>query len=92
MIVHHEGATAGTDTAAGFKRHQVVNRERFREKWAEALAQQAPPHPALVRRASHRVAGKRLLVVDPLMPMYDRASARGACTSCCCCSPRPGTP
>ena len=74
VIVHHEGATAGTDTASGFKRHQVVNRERFREKWAQALLAQQPPHPSLVRRASHRVAGKRLLVVDPTMPMFDRAS------------------
>ena len=73
-IVHHEGATAGTDTASGFKQHQVVNRERFREKWADALRAQQPPHPALVRRASHRVAGERLLVIDPLMPMFDRAS------------------
>ena len=38
VIVHHEGATAGTDTASGFKRHQVVNRERFREKWARRCA------------------------------------------------------
>jgi GT2 family glycosyltransferase/glycosyltransferase involved in cell wall biosynthesis/tetratricopeptide (TPR) repeat protein len=74
VIVHHEGATAGTDTASGFKRHQVSNRETFRAKWADALRAQQPPHPALVRRASHRVAGKRILVVDPLMPMYDRAS------------------
>jgi GT2 family glycosyltransferase/glycosyltransferase involved in cell wall biosynthesis len=74
VIVHHEGATAGTDTASGFKRHQVVNRERFREKWADALLAQQPPHPSLVRRASRRVAGKRILVVDPLMPMFDRAS------------------
>ena len=37
VIVHHEGATAGTDTATGFKQHQVTNRERFRAKWADAL-------------------------------------------------------
>src|ERR1700748_1599005 len=73
-IVHHEGATAGTDLAAGMKQHQVVNRGRFVEKWADELAAQHAPEPAVVRRASDRRPGKRIFVVDPFMPAYDRAS------------------
>jgi GT2 family glycosyltransferase/glycosyltransferase involved in cell wall biosynthesis len=73
-VVHHEGATAGTDLAEGMKRYQEVNRHSFRAKWADALRTQSQPHPALVRRASDRAPGKRVLVVDPLMPAYDRAS------------------
>lgn len=74
VVVHHEGATAGTDLESGFKRHQVVNAGRFREKWAAQLATQALADPSLVRRAANRAPGSRIMVVDPFMPMYDRAS------------------
>ncbi len=74
VIVHHEGVTAGTDTTSGVKRHQVVNHEKFREKWADALRSQYPPDASLVRRASDRRPGARILVVDPFLPMFDRAS------------------
>jgi GT2 family glycosyltransferase len=73
-IVHHEGATAGTDLASGFKRHQEINRHAFREKWATELRAQAQPHASLVRLASNRATGRRILIVDPFMPRYDRAS------------------
>ena len=74
VIIHHEGGTAGTDVQSGFKRYQVVNREKFREKWQAALKLQAPPGEASVPEASDRRGGRRILVVDALMPMYDRAS------------------
>ncbi len=73
-IIHHEGVTAGQDLAKGFKQFQVENRVKFRQKWRQALTQQAAPDSLLVRRASHRLRGQRILVIDPLMPMYDRAS------------------
>jgi GT2 family glycosyltransferase len=43
VIVHIEGATSGTDLNAGAKRHQVRNRQAFRNKWRGALA--ALPEP-----------------------------------------------
>lgn len=43
VVVHLEGASAGTDTSQGMKAAQVVNRERFRELWRETLLQ---AHPA----------------------------------------------
>ena len=40
VIVHLEGATAGTDHATGMKRYQEINRERFRVRHAAALREQ----------------------------------------------------
>jgi GT2 family glycosyltransferase/tetratricopeptide (TPR) repeat protein len=73
-VIHHEGATNGLDVSKGLKRYQVINRQKFFDKWKTVLARQWPPDPRLVRRASHRVRGQRILVVDPMLPMYDRAS------------------
>lgn len=41
-VVHMEGATAGTDHAVGMKRHQEINRIRFRARHAAALREQRP--------------------------------------------------
>jgi GT2 family glycosyltransferase len=38
VIVHVEGASAGTDLADGLKQYQIANRELFAEKWAKELA------------------------------------------------------
>ncbi|HTA30996.1 MAG TPA: glycosyltransferase, partial [Candidatus Cybelea sp.] len=74
QVIHHEGATAGQDLTKGLKQYQALNRQKFFDKWQKTLAQQPAPDSAQVRRASHRVRGQRILVVDPLLPMYDRAS------------------
>jgi len=42
VVVHLEGATAGTDLSAGMKRHQLINQDRFRKRHAAALAEQSP--------------------------------------------------
>ena len=44
VVVHLEGATAGTDQSAGMKRHQLINQDRFRKRHAAALAEQ-PARP-----------------------------------------------
>lgn len=43
VVIHLEGVTCGTDPGSGQKRHQVVNREKFRERWQQALQFQPPP-------------------------------------------------
>lgn len=57
VVVHHEGVTAGTDTAAGCKAFQPRNRQRFADKWRDALREQLPPPPA----SSPDDAARRLL-------------------------------
>jgi GT2 family glycosyltransferase len=42
-VVHHEGITAGTDLTQGYKAYQVVNREKFLEKWQTVLQSQHYP-------------------------------------------------
>jgi len=38
VIVHVEGASAGTDLADGLKQYQIANQKLFAEKWAKELA------------------------------------------------------
>ncbi len=69
-IVHFEGITSGTDTSSGTKRYQVVNREKFRGKWNDALVSQPAPGTTIPRAATHR-ASKRVLIVDATTPTPD---------------------
>ncbi len=75
-VVHFEGITAGTDVASGMKRYQVVNRDKFVEKWKTALARQpAPIHEAkLAERAAHWRDHGHVLIVDAYTPTPDQDS------------------
>jgi GT2 family glycosyltransferase/glycosyltransferase involved in cell wall biosynthesis len=75
-VVHFEGVTAGTDVASGMKRYQVVNREKFVEKWKTALARQpAPIHEAkLADRAAHWRDRGHVLIIDAYTPTPDQDS------------------
>lgn len=43
-VIHLEGATSGTDLSVGAKKHQALNREKFRERWERVLSDRpAPP-------------------------------------------------
>lgn len=73
-VIHHEGATAGTDLNSGFKRFQVVNHPKFVEKWKVELSKQYPNHPKLRYKFSDRNKGKRILIIDDIPPLPDRAA------------------
>ena len=45
VVVHFEGISSGTDLTAGVKKHQVINKKKFIEKWREVLKHQPPPPP-----------------------------------------------
>ncbi len=71
-LIHYEGATAGTDVRSGLKRHQVVNYEKFRDKWRETLEKDhCPDEPAAPFKASDR-RGMSILVIDDRLPTPDR--------------------
>jgi len=72
VVVHHEGLSHGTDEASGLKSHQVANRVRFSEKWAEALTSHRPHDVDLVLDASVRTHRGRVLVADFEVPQWDR--------------------
>ncbi len=73
--VHLEGATGGTDLAAGVKSHQVANREIFRQKWQDQLAQRPGPPPDAGYSSMHALVGpraaRRALVMSHTLPEFD---------------------
>ena len=72
-LYHFEGATAGTDAHAGFRRYQLVNRDKFYAKWRDVLAREhLPPDPARAERAANRKWATQVAVVDDHMPTPDR--------------------
>jgi GT2 family glycosyltransferase/SAM-dependent methyltransferase len=73
VVVHVEGATAGSDAESGYKRFQEQNRPKFVAKWRHRLeAEQCLPAPANVRAAANRHRGPQVLVIDHRIPMWDR--------------------
>ena len=80
VVVHLEGASAGTDPRKGMKAWQPVNEARFRERWAQQLPMQ-PADPdlrdvddAAADRAARGPSRPRVLVVDAYTPTPDRDS------------------
>ncbi|WP_462115489.1 glycosyltransferase [Lysobacter xanthus] len=72
MVVHCEGVTSGTDIAQGTKAYQAINRLKFAEKWAGALA--AQPAPDGDPDAAARPKKPTVLIVDALTPDPTRDS------------------
>ena len=80
MVVHFEGISNGTDLNSGLKKYQVVNLEKFKEKWAIELKENHFPNAQNVFLAKDRSANKkRILVIDHYVPHYDQ-DAGGKCT------------
>jgi GT2 family glycosyltransferase len=73
-IFHHEGVTHGTDPTHGVKRHQPVNRARFRDRWHDVLAAEQYPPGTRALVAADRSRGPSLLVMASVMPTPDRDS------------------
>ena len=75
VVVHVEGATAGSDPSTGFKRHQEQNRPKFVAKWSHELESEAfRSAPVNIRPAADRGRGRRVLVIDHHVPMWDHDS------------------
>jgi len=72
-VIHFEGITSGTDTGSGTKRYQVINQQKFAERWAAALPRQPKPGAAIAVAREHRVRG-RILIVDATVPEPDKDS------------------
>lgn len=72
-LTHYEGATAGTDTRTGFKHYQIVNREKFYDKWRDVLAREHQvKDPANSERAANRKWATQVAVFDDRIPTPDR--------------------
>ncbi len=73
VVVHYEGATAGSDTAVGTKRYQEINRATFEAAWHDQL-QPRPVNADLTAWDSPVEGRHRILVIDHHLPMPDRDS------------------
>ncbi len=74
VVIHYEGKTAGTDLTTGFKKYQKINRSKFIKKWKNELKLQQCNNPINLVNASNRQATKNIIVFDPFLPMFDKAS------------------
>ncbi|MDJ0515222.1 MAG: tetratricopeptide repeat protein [Trichodesmium sp. MO_231.B1] len=72
-IVHFEGISSGTDVTKGVKKYQVVNHQKFIQKWQNVLKLHRPNgiEPYLERE---RPVQKRLLMIDACMLTPDQDS------------------
>ena len=75
VVIHFEGISNGTDVqGSGLKRYQLINNEKFREKWAEELKKQSVndgnPDPFTARDRSQEK--KCILVIDHYVPTWDK--------------------
>jgi glycosyltransferase involved in cell wall biosynthesis len=78
ILTHIEGGTSGTDTNSGFKKFQIINKEKFVKKWSSQLAQNhlsADTNPLLAARSGNP---KKMLIIDSIVPerMNDSGSLR----------------
>ncbi len=73
-VIHYEGQTAGTNLLSGYKKYQLVNRDKFLAKWSTELSNQQPNDPRNVVLASSRGTKGNIMVFDPFLPLFDRAS------------------
>lgn len=72
-VVHFEGISSGTDTSTGIKAYQVINREKFLQRWKSRLQHHRPNgvEPHLER---DRGAKGRVLFIDACTPTPDQDS------------------
>lgn len=79
IVVHFEGISHGVNTSTGIKAHQVVNKERFLEKWENVLEVEHFPNAENVFHARDRSKNKKtILVIDHYVPHFDK-DAGGRC-------------
>jgi GT2 family glycosyltransferase len=73
-VIHHEGATGGTDISTGAKKHQEINRSTFAEIWIDELAKRPANGDVAFLNRPTTASGKNILVIDHHLPMPDRDS------------------
>lgn len=73
VVIHYEGMAHGTDTSTGTKKYQVVNKEKFIDKWRAVLQKEHFPNGQEVFYARDKSKGKKtIVVVDHYVPQFDK--------------------
>jgi len=73
-LIHYEGMTQGTDTAKGIKSFQIVNKEKFEEKWKEELKNRLEDSDSNSFFERDRRDGLNILYIDHYVPEPDKDS------------------
>jgi len=79
VVIHHEGVTSGTDTSCGTKKYQLINQEKFLDRWQSELASQPRPVPdpydrRVIRNVIHHRDKGQILFIDAHTPQPDKDS------------------
>ncbi|MZQ80947.1 glycosyltransferase [Paenibacillus sp. 5J-6] len=73
VVVHYEGVSHGTDLNSGVKKYQVINQQKFREKWAGVLERDHLADGEHTFWARERSKDKKtILVIDYGVPSFDQ--------------------
>lgn len=72
-VIHFEGISSGTDVNSGVKQYQVVNQQKFADKWQQELTRQPAPGTA-IEQARFQDRKPRILIVDACTPTPDQDS------------------
>jgi len=72
-IIHYEGKTSGMDVTKGIKRYQIINQEKFFQRWESVLKnhEENLSEPMLCRNHQRQ---NHVLVVDVCTPKPDQDS------------------
>ncbi len=72
VVVHFEGVSHGTSTNSGVKQYQVVNAEKFKNKWQLELQNQVADPSGLFLARDRSKNKKTILVIDHYVPTFDK--------------------
>ncbi|TDR23761.1 glycosyltransferase [Marinicella litoralis] len=73
QVIHFEGISSGTDLTSGTKKYQVINQEKFLNKWQSALKKQPLPNTD-IELARFQNQPKKVLILDACTPTPDQDS------------------
>lgn len=71
IVIHHEHGSGSAEAATQLCK---TNRTTFVRKWAEKLGDFLPPHADNMLRARERRPGKRVLIIDDMIPVVQFGS------------------
>lgn len=72
-VIHFEGISSGTDLSSGTKKYQVINQQKFLEKWHKELKFQPAPGSD-IETARFQNRPPRVLIFDACTPTPDQDS------------------
>lgn len=81
-VIHYEGITSGRDLTKGVKAYQVINQQKFLERWRDVLRAHRPNgiEPWFER---DRGIERRALIIEPTTPTPDQDAGSNTVVNTC---------